>query len=66
MNTITHLVGIDNRHLVAQAFQNEYVPAFFLFDHNGQLYFRAAGDKGFERLKAKLDTMMQDYLNNQT
>jgi thiol-disulfide isomerase/thioredoxin len=62
---ISHLVGIDNRHAVANAFQNEFVPAFFLFDQHGNLFFRAAGDKGFERLKPKLDSMMQEYLNSQ-
>ena len=45
---ITQPVLLDHRHALAQAFQNQFVPAFFLFDAQGNLFFRAAGDKGLQ------------------
>lgn len=30
------------------------VPAFFLFDAEGKLYFRAAGDKGYANVEPKI------------
>lgn len=55
---ITQPVAIDNQHAIAQAFQNEYVPAFFLFDRDGKLFFRTAGDKGFEKLEGKIEQLL--------
>lgn len=46
--------GIDNRHDVADAFQNVYVPAYYLFDREGNLRSRAAGDAGLGLLEAAL------------
>lgn len=54
---LTHPILVDNRHAIADRFQNQFVPAFFLFDQNGNLLFRAAGDKGFQNLKPKLDQL---------
>jgi len=55
---ITHPVMIDNLHKVAESFQNEYVPAFFLFGPDGKLFFRTAGDKGFEKLQPKIEQVL--------
>ncbi|OTA41092.1 MAG: thiol-disulfide oxidoreductase [Symbiobacterium thermophilum] len=54
---ITQPVLLDHRHALAQAFQNQFVPAFFLFDAQGNLYFRAAGDKGLQNLGPKLEQL---------
>jgi len=54
---ITHPVLVDNHHALADAFQNQFVPAFFLFDAQGKLFFRAAGDKGLENLGPKLEQL---------
>lgn len=54
---ITHPVLVDNQHAVTEAFQNQFVPAFFLFDANGNLFFRAAGDKGLSNLGPKLEQL---------
>lgn len=40
---ITQPVGLDHMLKVAESFQNEYVPAFFLFDQEGNLKYRASG-----------------------
>lgn len=54
---ITHPVLVDNQHALAGAFQNQFVPAFFLFDAQGNLFFRAAGDKGLQNLGPKLEQL---------
>ncbi|WP_018132090.1 TlpA family protein disulfide reductase [Effusibacillus pohliae] len=55
---ITQPVAVDNLHKITDAFQNQFVPAFFLFDKEGKLYFRAAGDKGFQNLKPKIEQLL--------
>jgi thiol-disulfide isomerase/thioredoxin len=52
---ITQPLGIDNTHAVVKAFENEFVPAYYLFDRNHELIHRQAGDRGFERLEAKIE-----------
>lgn len=54
---ITQPVLVDNQHAITGAFQNQFVPAFFLFDAQGNLFFRAAGDKGLQNLGPKLDQL---------
>lgn len=55
---ITQPVAVDNMHKMTEAFSNQFVPAFFLFDQDGKLFYRAAGDKGFQGLKPKLDQLL--------
>ena len=50
-------LGIDNTHAVAEAFQNEFVPAYFLFDSDGKLKGRAAGENGLVMLQVSLDKL---------
>jgi thiol-disulfide isomerase/thioredoxin len=54
---INHPVLVDDKHAVTEAFQNQFVPAFFLFDKEGNLFFRAAGDKGLANLGPKLEAL---------
>jgi thiol-disulfide isomerase/thioredoxin len=51
---ITEPCGVDNLHTVAERFQNEYVPAYFLFDREGNLRSRAAGDAGTSLLEGAI------------
>ena len=57
---ITEPVAVDNEHRLRDAFQNEqgYVPAYYLFDHEGKLRGFAAGERGLDLLKATLDRVM--------
>lgn len=54
---ISHPVLVDGQHAITEAYQNQFVPAFFLFDKNGNLFFRAAGDKGLANLGPKLEAL---------
>ena len=51
---ITEPCGIDNTVAVADAFDNRFVPAYFLFDREGHLRSRSAGDAGLGLLKGAL------------
>jgi thiol-disulfide isomerase/thioredoxin len=48
------LCAVDNQHAIANSFQNEFTPAFFVFGPDGKLVFRAAGDKGFQKVEPKV------------
>jgi thiol-disulfide isomerase/thioredoxin len=47
-------IGLDHGHAITNRFENEYVPAFFVFDREGQLKFRAAGDRGLQKVEPKI------------
>lgn len=51
---MTQPVGLDHQMQVSGHFQNEYVPAFYVFNVDGTLRFRAAGDKGFQKVEPKI------------
>ena len=55
---ITWPCAIDNGHAVVGRFENQFVPAYYLFDGTGKLVHRQAGDRGFERLHAKLAELL--------
>lgn len=56
---ITEPCGIDNTIAVAKAFQNEYVPAYFLFAADGTLCGRAAGYNGLKLIEQPLMRQME-------
>lgn len=51
---ITQPLGLDHLHKISNQFDNEYVPAFFIFGSDGTLKYRAAGDKGFQKVEPKI------------
>ncbi|MCX6361249.1 MAG: TlpA disulfide reductase family protein [Armatimonadetes bacterium] len=55
---ITEPLAVDNSHVVADAFQNEFVPAYFLFDAEGNLRSRAAGYTGLSMLEGALKRVL--------
>ncbi|TCS95929.1 TlpA family protein disulfide reductase [Hazenella coriacea] len=55
---LKHPQGIDNEHNVVDAFENEFVPAFYLFDANGLLRHRSAGEKALTMLKKPLERVL--------
>jgi thiol-disulfide isomerase/thioredoxin len=55
---ITWPLAIDNEHTLVGAFQNEFVPAYYVFDRDHKLVHRQAGDRGFERLHDKIGALL--------
>jgi len=58
-NNITEPTAVDSLHKLKDAFQNEqgWVPVYFLFDAEGKLKTRAAGEFGVGVLQTALDKM---------
>ncbi len=58
-NNITEPVAVDSLHKLKDAFQNEqgWVPVYYLFDAEGKLKTRAAGEFGISVLQTALDKM---------
>jgi thiol-disulfide isomerase/thioredoxin len=54
---IVESCGIDNLHKLKKAFDNDLWPAYFLFDREGNLKRRAAGNAGLAMLQPILDEM---------
>lgn len=57
---VTEPVAVDNEHNLKEAFHNHqgFVPAYYLFDHEGKLRSFAAGERGLDMLKSALDRVL--------
>jgi thiol-disulfide isomerase/thioredoxin len=55
---LKHPQAIDNEHNVVDAFENEFVPAFYLFDQEGLLRHRSAGEKALSMLQKPLERVL--------
>ena len=62
-NNIKEPTAIDSLHKLKDAFQNEqgWVPVYFLFDAEGKLKSRAAGEFGIGVLQTALDKMFASH-----
>lgn len=58
-NKIDEVCAVDSLHKLREAFQNEqgWVPVYYLFDAEGKLKTRAAGEFGVSVLQTALDKM---------
>lgn len=61
-NNITEPTAVDSLHKLKDAFQNEqgWVPVYYLFDAEGKLKTRAAGEFGVSVLQTALDKMFPE------
>lgn len=57
---LTQPVAIDNAHAIVERFENQFVPAFYVFNRAHQLRHFQAGGKGFERLEAAIDRVLTE------
>ena len=51
---ITEPCAIDNKHDIAAAFENQFVPAYYIFNADGNLVGRAAGYNGLKMIEPAL------------
>lgn len=56
--SLTHPVAIDNNYKIVDAYQNQYVPAYYLFDEEQKLRHYQAGEKGLSMLAKRLSRVM--------
>jgi thioredoxin-like negative regulator of GroEL len=57
---LTQPCAIDNEHTLVDRFQNQFVPAYYLFDKNHQLRHFQAGDKGYDRIEAAIERVLNE------
>jgi thiol-disulfide isomerase/thioredoxin len=57
---ITQPIAVDNDFKIIDAFQNEFMPAFYLFDSEGKMRHFQAGDRGFDRLLGRMERLLEE------
>jgi thiol-disulfide isomerase/thioredoxin len=60
---LTQPCAIDNDHTIVERFTNQFVPAYYVFDRNHELRHFQAGDKGYERIEAAIERVLQEPAN---
>lgn len=55
---MTHPILLDQQHIVSAAFQNEWVPAYYVFDDQLRLRHYQAGDSSLDRLDQSLKKVL--------
>ncbi|WP_227395685.1 TlpA family protein disulfide reductase [Jeotgalibacillus aurantiacus] len=56
---ISQPVYVDSEHKLTEAFENQYVPAYYVFDKDGQLRHFQAGGSGMKMLRKRLSRVLQ-------
>lgn len=57
-NRIVYPTAIDNLHGIAEAFENEYVPSYYVFDKDGTLRLFVSGEKVLPMVQQSLDRLV--------
>jgi thiol-disulfide isomerase/thioredoxin len=55
---ITQPIFVDNDHTLTDAFENEYVPAYYVFDAEGKLRHYQAGGDGMKMLTKRVNRVL--------
>ncbi|MCL7746292.1 redoxin domain-containing protein [Halalkalibacter alkaliphilus] len=55
---ISQPIFVDNDHKLTDAFENEYVPAYYVFDEEGQLRHFQAGGGGMKMLTKRVNRVL--------
>lgn len=57
---MTQPCAVDNAHAIVERFQNQFVPAFYVFNRDHELRHFQAGDKGYERIEAAIARVLEE------
>ncbi len=52
--------AIDNEHTLVDRFENQFVPAFYVFNREHQLRHFQAGDKGYDRIVTAIERVIAE------
>ncbi|WP_417900702.1 redoxin domain-containing protein [Bacillus haimaensis] len=55
---ITQPIFVDNNHKLTDAFENQYVPAYYVFDAEGNLRHFQAGGSGMKMLEKRVNRVL--------
>lgn len=59
-NGITQPIFIDSEHKLAEVFENQYVPAYYVFDREGKLRHFQAGGSGMKMLEKRVNRVLDE------
>ncbi len=57
---LTQPCAIDNEHTIVDRFENQFVPAYYLFDRAHRLRHFQAGDKGYDRIETAIQRVVTE------
>jgi thiol-disulfide isomerase/thioredoxin len=57
---ITQPIFVDSNHKLTDAFQNQYVPAYYVFDRSGMLRHFQAGGSGMKMLEKRVNRVLDE------
>ncbi|MBB6284004.1 TlpA family protein disulfide reductase [Geobacillus subterraneus] len=57
---ITQPIFVDNEHKITDAFENQYVPAYYVFDAEGKLRHFQAGGSGMKMLEKRVNRVLEE------
>lgn len=60
---ITQPIYVDNDMKLTDAFDNQYVPAYYVFDKEGQLRHFQAGGSGMKMLEKRVNRVLDEVRN---
>ncbi|SFJ91394.1 Thiol-disulfide isomerase or thioredoxin [Halobacillus dabanensis] len=55
---ITQPIYVDNQHKLTDAFENQYVPSYYVFDEEGNLRHFQAGGGGMKMLQKRVNRVL--------
>lgn len=55
---ISQPIFVDNQHKLTDAFENQYVPAYYVFDSEGKLRHFQAGGGGMKMLRKRVNRVL--------
>ncbi|TLS35733.1 TlpA family protein disulfide reductase [Pseudalkalibacillus caeni] len=55
---ISQPIAVDNEHKITDAFENQYVPAYYVFDSEGKLRHFQAGGEGRKMLTKRITKLL--------
>ncbi|WP_064092362.1 TlpA family protein disulfide reductase [Rossellomorea aquimaris] len=56
---ITQPTFVDSDHVLTEAFENKYVPAYYVFDEEGKLRHFQAGGSGMKMLRKRINRVLK-------
>ena len=62
---INQPIFVDSDHKLADAFENQYVPAYYLFDREGKLRHFQAGGSGMKMLEKRVNRVLDELVKTE-
>ncbi|MBT2687843.1 TlpA family protein disulfide reductase [Bacillus sp. ISL-47] len=64
-HNISQPIFVDSEHKLTEAFENQYVPAYYVFDKDGNLRHFQAGGSGMKMLEKRVNRVLDEMKKNE-